>query len=39
VVRQAGADFRMTEARLRAVIEDLGFVPRRRNQAYELLEA
>jgi cyclic dehypoxanthinyl futalosine synthase len=39
VVRPAGADFRMTEARIRAVIEDLGFVPRRRNQAYELLEA
>lgn len=39
VVRQAGADFRMTEGRIRAVIEDLGFVPRRRNQAYELLEA
>jgi len=38
VVRQAGASFRMTEARIRAVIEDLGLRPRRRNQAYEILE-
>ncbi len=38
VVREAGAEFRMTEAQIRRVIEDLGFVPRRRNQAYELLE-
>lgn len=38
VVRAAGADFRMTEARMRALIEDLGFRPRRRNQAYEFVE-
>ncbi|HYF01352.1 MAG TPA: dehypoxanthine futalosine cyclase, partial [Planctomycetota bacterium] len=38
VVSQAGATFRMTEASIRRVIEDLGFRPRRRNQAYQLLE-
>lgn len=38
VVSQAGATFRMTEATIRRVIEDLGFVPRRRNMFYELLD-
>ncbi len=38
VVRQAGADFRMTEAGIRRAIEDLGLRPRRRNQAYAILE-
>ncbi len=38
VVREAGAYYRMTEAAIRRVIGDLGFAPRRRNQAYELLE-
>ncbi len=39
VVSQAGATFRMTEASIRRVIEDLGFVPRRRNMYYQLLES
>jgi cyclic dehypoxanthinyl futalosine synthase len=38
VVSQAGANFRMTEAAIRRVIEDLGYRARRRNQAYQLLE-
>ena len=38
VVSQAGATFRMTEASIRRVIQDLGFTPRRRNMFYELLE-
>jgi len=38
VVRAAGADFRTTEARMRALIGDLGFRPRRRNQAYGFVE-
>ena len=37
VVSQAGATFRMTEASIRRVIDDLGFRPRRRNMYYELL--
>jgi len=37
VVSQAGANFRMTEATIRRVIEDLGFEARRRNMYYELL--
>lgn len=39
VVSQAGATFRMTEAAIRRVIEDLGFVPRRRNMYYRILES
>jgi cyclic dehypoxanthinyl futalosine synthase len=39
VVSQAGATFRMTEASIRRVIEDLGFQPRRRNMYYQLLES
>jgi cyclic dehypoxanthinyl futalosine synthase len=39
VVSQAGATFRMTEATIRRVIEDLGFEPRRRNMYYQLLES
>ncbi len=39
VVSQAGATFRMTEASIRRVIEDLGFSPRRRNMYYQLLES
>jgi cyclic dehypoxanthinyl futalosine synthase len=38
VVSQAGANFRMTEATIRRVIEDLGFQPRRRNMYYQLLD-
>ena len=38
VVSQAGANFRMNEASIRRVIEDLGYRPRRRNMYYELLE-
>ena len=37
VVSQAGATFRMTEAQIRRVIGDLGYLPRRRNMFYELL--
>ena len=37
VVSQAGATFRMTEASIKRVIEDLGFRPKRRNMYYELL--
>ena len=37
VVSQAGATFRMTEAQIRRVIEDLGYAARRRNMYYELL--
>jgi cyclic dehypoxanthinyl futalosine synthase len=37
VVSQAGATFRMTEAQIRRVIADLGYLPRRRNMYYELL--
>ncbi len=37
VVHQAGADFRMTEARIRALIEDLGLQPRRRTQSYQVI--
>lgn len=39
VVSQAGATFRMTEAAIRRVIEDLGFLPRRRNMYYQILES
>ncbi|MFN3486527.1 MAG: radical SAM protein, partial [Planctomycetota bacterium] len=39
VVSQAGATFRMTEAAIRRVIEDLGFRPRRRNMYYQILES
>ncbi len=39
VVSQAGANFRMNEAAIRRVIEDLGWRPRRRNMYYELLES
>jgi len=38
VVSQAGANFRMNEASIRRVIEDLGYRARRRNMYYELLE-
>ena len=39
VVSQAGANFRMNEATIRRVIEDLGFTARRRNMSYDLIEA
>jgi cyclic dehypoxanthinyl futalosine synthase len=39
VVSQAGANFRMTEATIRRVIEDLGFQARRRNMYYQLLDS
>ncbi len=39
VVSQAGATFRMTEAAIRRVIADLGFLPRRRNMYYQILES
>ena len=39
VVSQAGATFRMTEATIRRVIEDLGYAPRRRNMYYQVLES
>ncbi|MDX2177497.1 MAG: cyclic dehypoxanthinyl futalosine synthase [Candidatus Sumerlaeia bacterium] len=37
VVRAAGANFRMTELGLRALVSEAGFTPRRRNFFYELL--
>ena len=37
VVRQAGASFQMTEEEMKNLISNMGFQPRRRNQAYELL--
>ena len=39
VVSQAGATFRMTEASIRRVIEDLGLRPHRRDCYYRLLSA
>jgi cyclic dehypoxanthinyl futalosine synthase len=39
VVSQAGANFRMTEAEIRRVIEDLGYQPRRRNMYYQLIDS
>ncbi|MFQ6674576.1 MAG: cyclic dehypoxanthinyl futalosine synthase [Fidelibacterota bacterium] len=38
VVSQAGADFRLTEDRIRGIIQDLGYAPRRRTCYYEILE-
>jgi cyclic dehypoxanthinyl futalosine synthase len=38
VVSQAGADFRMPESEIRRLIEDAGFLPRRRNTYYEVIE-
>ena len=38
VVSQAGADFRMTEETIRRVITDFGFVPKRRNMHYKVIE-
>jgi cyclic dehypoxanthinyl futalosine synthase len=37
VVKAAGANFRMTEMGLRRLVEEAGYVPRRRNFFYELL--
>lgn len=37
VVKAAGANFRMTEEKLRALVKESGFVPRRRNFFYKLL--
>jgi cyclic dehypoxanthinyl futalosine synthase len=37
VVSQAGAKFRLSEAQIRRLIADFGFVPRRRNTYYEVL--
>jgi cyclic dehypoxanthinyl futalosine synthase len=37
VVRAAGANFRLDEENLRAMVREAGFVPRRRNFFYELL--
>jgi cyclic dehypoxanthinyl futalosine synthase len=37
VVRQAGASFALKESEIRRLIEEQGFVPRRRNQKYDLL--
>jgi cyclic dehypoxanthinyl futalosine synthase len=36
VVKAAGANFRMTELGLRRLVEEAGFLPRRRNFFYEL---
>lgn len=38
VVSQAGACFRMTEQDIRRLVQDAGFIPRRRNCYYDLLE-
>jgi cyclic dehypoxanthinyl futalosine synthase len=38
VVSQAGATFRMPEAEIRRVIEDFGYVPRRRDCYYRVIE-
>ncbi len=37
VVKAAGAEFRMTERKLRRLVQEAGFTPRRRNFFYELL--
>jgi len=37
VVRAAGANFRLDEENLRALVREAGFIPRRRNFFYELL--
>ncbi len=39
VVRQAGAEYRMSEERIRKIITDLELTPRRRNMFYELMES
>ncbi len=39
VVRQAGAEYRMSENRIRNIIKDLDLKPRRRNMYYELMES
>ncbi|MBI5815148.1 MAG: dehypoxanthine futalosine cyclase [Nitrospinae bacterium] len=38
VVAAAGVAFRMSEKDIRRIIEDAGYVPKRRNMRYELLE-
>jgi cyclic dehypoxanthinyl futalosine synthase len=38
VVSQAGATFRMPEPEIRRVIEDFGYVPRRRDCYYNVIE-
>jgi cyclic dehypoxanthinyl futalosine synthase len=38
VVRAAGTSYSITEARIRSLIEELGFKPKRRNVFYKLLE-
>lgn len=38
VVSQAGTTFRMTEDRIRQLVTTAGFIPKRRNTAYEYLE-
>lgn len=37
VVKAAGANFRMTELTLRRLVQEAGYIPRRRNFFYELL--
>jgi len=37
VVRAAGVNFRMTEAEIRRLVEDAGFIPKRRNMTYQFL--
>lgn len=38
VVSAAGAHYRMSESNIRRVIEDLGYIPKRRNCLYEILD-
>ena len=37
VVKEAGANFRMTEEEIRRLIEDGGFIPQKRNMQYEFI--
>lgn len=37
VVASAGCNFRMTELEIRHIIEDLGYIPKRRNCYYEII--
>ena len=37
VVKEAGANFRMTEEEIRRLIEDGGFIPQKRNMQYEFV--